>query len=79
MRRAHDAVAEIQRFGTKGYQWVLDADIEACFDSISHAALMDRVRVRVKDKRVLALNRPGFGAASFCEKDVDHAREEVPS
>src|SRR3954453_9185446 len=24
------------------------------------------------------LNRPGFGAASFFEKDVDHAREEVP-
>jgi len=34
---------------------VLDADIEACFDSISHSALMDRVRLRVKDKRVLAL------------------------
>ena len=44
MRRAHDAIAEIQRFGTKGYQWVLDADIEACFDSISHTALMERVR-----------------------------------
>jgi RNA-directed DNA polymerase len=34
---------------------VLDADIEACFDSIDHTALMGRVRVRVKDKRVLAL------------------------
>ncbi|GAA3268842.1 group II intron reverse transcriptase/maturase [Dactylosporangium vinaceum] len=54
-RRAHDAIAEIQLFGTKGYRWVLDADIEACFDSISHTALMDRVRARVKDKRVLAL------------------------
>src|SRR5437588_10743863 len=28
-RRAHDAIAEIHMFGTKGYQWVLDAaDIE---------------------------------------------------
>ena len=54
-RRAQDGIAEIQRFGTKGYHWVLDADIEACFDSISHSALMDRVRARVKDKRVLAL------------------------
>ena len=52
-RRAHDAIAEIHLFGTKGYRWVLDADIEACFDSIDHAALMDRVRLRVKDKRVL--------------------------
>ena len=38
MRRAHDAVAEIQRFGTKGYRWVLDADIEACLDALSHCA-----------------------------------------
>jgi RNA-directed DNA polymerase len=53
MRRAHDAIAEIHHFGTCGYRWVLDADIEACFDSIDHAALMDRVRPRVKDKRVL--------------------------
>jgi RNA-directed DNA polymerase len=38
MRRAHDAIAEIQRFGTKGYQWVLDADIEACLDASSHCS-----------------------------------------
>ncbi|MGE5285634.1 MAG: group II intron reverse transcriptase/maturase, partial [Micromonosporaceae bacterium] len=55
MRRAHDAIAEIHYFGTRGYRWVLDADIEAAFDNVSHAAVMDRVRARVKDKRVLAL------------------------
>jgi RNA-directed DNA polymerase len=54
-RRAHDAIAEIHFWGTQGYRQVLDADIEACFDSIDHTALMDRVRARVKDKRVLAL------------------------
>ncbi|MGI5152972.1 group II intron reverse transcriptase/maturase [Plantactinospora sp. CA-294935] len=67
MRRAHDAVAEIQRYGTKGYQWVLDADIEACFDSISHTALMDRVRVRVKDKRVLTLVKAFLKAGVLTE------------
>lgn len=54
-RRTQDAIAEIQFYGTRGYEWVLDADIAACFDEISHPALMDRVRLRVKDKRVLAL------------------------
>lgn len=54
-RRAHDAIAEIHFYGTHGYRWVLDADIEACFDSIDHTALMDRVRKRIKDKGVLAL------------------------
>lgn len=67
MRRAHDAVAEIQRYGSKGYRWVLDADIEACFDSISHPALMDRVRARIKDKRVLALVKAFLKAGVLTE------------
>ncbi|MFD5747459.1 reverse transcriptase domain-containing protein [Streptomyces sp. NPDC127033] len=54
-RRAQDAIAEIHFYGTHGYRWVLDADIAACFDEIDHVALMDRVRMRIKDKRVLAL------------------------
>jgi RNA-directed DNA polymerase len=54
-RRAQDAIAEIHLLGTAGYEWVLEADIEACFDEIDHTALMERVRRRVGDKRVLAL------------------------
>jgi RNA-directed DNA polymerase len=63
-RRAHDAIAEIHFYGRLGYRQVLDADIEACFDSIDHAALMDRVRRRVTDKRVLALVK------AFCKAGV---------
>jgi RNA-directed DNA polymerase len=56
-RRAQDAVAEIVYFntGTRNYEWVLDADIAACFDEIDHTALMGLVRRRIADKRVLAL------------------------
>jgi RNA-directed DNA polymerase len=67
LRRAHDAIAEIHMFGSRGYQWVLDADIEACFDRIGHAGLMDRVRLRVKDKRVLALVRAFLKAGVLTE------------
>jgi RNA-directed DNA polymerase len=56
-RRAQDAIAEIHAFGSRGYHWVLEADIAACFDEIDHAALLGRVRRRVGDKRVLALVR----------------------
>jgi RNA-directed DNA polymerase len=73
-RRAHDAVAEIHHFGTAGYRWVLDADIEACFDSISHDALMRRVRDRVKDKRVLALVKAFLKAGVLTE---DHGPQET--
>ena len=54
-RRAQDAIAEIHHYATNSYRWVLEADIEACFDNIDHAALMNRLRRRVGDKRVLAV------------------------
>ncbi len=67
MRRAQDAIAEIHFYGTRGYRWVLDADIEAAFDNVSHAAVMDRVRARVKDKRVLALVKAFLKAGVLTE------------
>ncbi|MFI6836361.1 group II intron reverse transcriptase/maturase [Nonomuraea africana] len=56
-RRAHDAIAEIHHLASEPthYTWVLEADITACFDEIDHTALMDRLRVRIKDKRVCTL------------------------
>ena len=54
-RRAQDAIAEIHTFGSRNYHWIFEADIAACFDELTHSAVMDRVRLRVADKRVLAL------------------------
>jgi RNA-directed DNA polymerase len=54
-RRPHDAIAEIHMLATNSYEWVLEGDITACFDEISHSALLARVRERVADKRVVAL------------------------
>jgi len=66
-RRAQDAIAEIHYYGTRGYRWVLDADIEAAFDNVSHPALMDRVRARLKDKRVLGLVKAFLKAGVLSE------------
>ncbi len=54
-RRTHDAVAEVHHFASRTYEWIVEGDIKACFDEISHPALMDRVLMRVGDKRVLTL------------------------
>jgi RNA-directed DNA polymerase len=54
-RRTQDAIAEVQHFTFRSYEWIVEGDIEACFDRIDHTALMDRVRGRVADKRVLRL------------------------
>ncbi len=56
-RRAQDAISEIHLLASRpsNYQWVLECDIKACFDEISHTALMDRLRARIKDKQICAL------------------------
>ena len=54
-RRAQDAIAEARYLAARSYEWIVEGDITACFDEISHPALMDRLRNRIADKRVLAL------------------------
>lgn len=70
-RRAQDAIAEVHHFATQRYEWVFEADIEACFDNIDHVALMGRVRKRVKDKRVLVLIKSFLKAGILSEDGID--------
>ncbi len=67
-RRAQDAIEEIRHFGRLTYEWVLEGDIKSCFDEIDHPALMDRVRRRIGDKRVLGLVK-AFLAAGILTED----------
>jgi RNA-directed DNA polymerase len=66
-RRAHDAIAESRQFTSHFYEWVVEGDIEACFDTIDHTALMDRVRRRIGDKGVLALVKAFLKAGILSE------------
>jgi RNA-directed DNA polymerase len=69
-RRAHDAIAEVHLFASARYQWVLEADIEACFDNIDHTALLGRVRGRVGDKRIVDLVKAFLKAGILSEDAV---------
>ncbi len=71
-RRAHDAVAEVRYLASRprNYEWVVEGDIKACFDEISHVALQDRVRARIADKRVLALVKAFLKAGILTEDGV---------
>jgi len=69
-RRAQDAIEEIRHFGRLSYEWILEGDIKSCFDEISHTALMDRVRDRIGDKRVLRLVKAFLIAGVLTEDGV---------
>jgi RNA-directed DNA polymerase len=70
-RRTHDAIAETRFLMARSYEWVLEGDITACFDNISHSALLERVQDRVGDKRVLALVKAFLKAGILSEDGVE--------
>ena len=72
-RRAQDAIAEIHVFASPPhtYEWVVEGDIQACFDEIDHTALMARVRRRIADKRVLVLVKAFLKAGILSEDGRD--------
>ncbi|MEV0361025.1 group II intron reverse transcriptase/maturase [Nocardia sp. NPDC050697] len=72
-RRAQDAIAEIHYLASppRNYEWVFEADITACFDEIDHTALLERVRRRVGDKRVLGWVKAFLRAGILTEQGLN--------
>lgn len=56
-RGCHDALREVDRLIKDGYTHVVDADLQAYFDTIPHDKLMARIEAKVIDGRVLDLIR----------------------
>lgn len=54
-RGAKDALREVDALIQAGYTHVVDADVEQFFDRIDQARLMDRLKERISDGRMLSL------------------------
>lgn len=77
-RSAHDANEVIRQTANRGYDWVVDADIEDYFDTIDQEKLMAMVSKRVSDRRMLKLIRKFLKAGVFEDGKVRTATAGTP-
>lgn len=56
-RSVDSACMQVEQHLSKGKVWVVDLDIEKCYDSIPYEPLIDRVARRISDGKVLDLIR----------------------
>jgi len=54
-RGCHDALREVEETLNAGQTWVVDADLQKFFDTLSHTVLMNEVRRKIADGRVMGL------------------------
>jgi RNA-directed DNA polymerase len=54
-RGCKDALREVDRLLKEGYTWIVDADVKNYFDTIPHDCLLERIREKVSDGKILNL------------------------
>ena len=68
-RDCHTAMNKVLEYLNEGYEWVIDLDIEAYFDTVNHDKLISILRENVKDSHTIHLVRK-FLQAGVMEKGL---------
>jgi group II intron reverse transcriptase/maturase len=77
-RSTHDALERIQKClhpssrGPSVYSYAIEGDIRGCFAAIDHHVMMERVRRRISDRKVLTLIHGFLKAGIMVEGTVRH-------
>ena len=74
-RSAHQAIEQAQRYLQRGYEYVVDIDLEKFFDRVNHDKLMSALSERIADKRALKLIR-SYLRAGVMENGLESNPEE---
>lgn len=77
-RSQQQAIAKAREYVEKGYEWVVDVDLEQFFDRVHHDRLMSTMAKQIRDKRVLKLLRAYLNAGVLEDGLVKPITEGTP-
>lgn len=77
-RNTHHAVFRCQQLMRSGFTWVIEGDVKACFDEISHKAILGALREKVQDNKFLDLIRRFLKAGVVVDGVVQPTEKGVP-
>jgi RNA-directed DNA polymerase len=77
-RSVDSACAQVEHYLSEGKVWVVDLDIEKCYDSIPHEPLIDRVAGQIADGKVLDLIRRFLKSGVMEEMNIRHETTGTP-
>lgn len=77
-RSAQDAIKQSKRYVEQGHKIVVDIDLEKFFDKVQHDELMNTLKQRIKDARLLKLIRRYLKADIMINDEVIEATEGTP-
>jgi RNA-directed DNA polymerase len=72
------ACVQVEQYLSAGKVWVVDLDIEKCYDSIPHEPLVDRVARRISDGKVLELIRDFLKSGVMEEMNIRYETTGTP-
>lgn len=77
-RSVKQAIYQIKEYYEKGYQWVVDADVDAFFDSVDHDILLKKVRELIKDKYLVSLIHLWVKAEIWDGREIVRLAQGIP-
>lgn len=77
-RSAQDAIKQSKKYVQEGRKFVVDIDLEKFFDRVQHDKLMNILKERIKDARVLRLIRDFLKAGVFIGGILNPSEEGTP-
>jgi len=77
-RSVGKAVRVVEKWRSRGYIWVVDADINSYFDNVDHGMLMEMVSSRIDDKKIIELISAWLKVQAFDGKRYTERLRGVP-